>query len=88
LFFRYFGAVDLSGGREDDLPVAVKEFAPTHRFFRRIGLLLAEARGPHDGPGNVTEEPGFAKRAQTAADLVEGGFRMEVTPPEIGGGSR
>jgi len=69
LFFRHFTAVDLGVVQEDDLPVAVKEFAPTHRFFRRIGLLLAEARGPQDGPGNVIEEPGFAKRAQTAADL-------------------
>ena len=31
--FRHFAPVDLGAAREDDLPVAVKEFAPTHRFF-------------------------------------------------------
>jgi hypothetical protein len=33
LLYRHFGAVDLGRAREDDLPVAVMEFAPTHRFF-------------------------------------------------------
>ena len=33
MFHRHFGAVDLARAREDDLPVAVMEIAPTRRFF-------------------------------------------------------
>ena len=60
---------------------------PDAPLLRRIGLLLAEARGPHlMRASHVPEETGFA--GPGAADRAIGGFRMEVTPPEMRSGSR
>jgi len=81
--------VDLASGEEDDFPVAVTGNRLNALLLQRIGLLLAEARDrAKTGSDNAAEEGSHAKCMAKAAVVLEGGFRMEDTPPDIRTGAR
>jgi len=84
-----YGNIDLPAGWEDDFWVAANGNRLNAPLLGRIGLLLAEVRDLAGArSGNATGERSHAKRMAEAAVHLEGGFRMEDTPPDTRTGFR